>query len=81
MSRVVFGASLASTLAYICAATVLLVGELRTGCDLYEVVGPPSVLLDKGTKEMLEYYDNASSHVVHRLSVGDIVRTAPNPTL
>jgi hypothetical protein len=31
--------------------------------------------------EMLERYDEAVSRIVHRLSVGDIVRSAPDPAL
>lgn len=62
------------------ATTVLLIGELRTDCDLLGVIGPPLALLDKRLKEMLEDYDNAVSRVVHRLPVDDIICSAPEPT-
>lgn len=62
-------------------AVALLVWELKIGCELQDVVGPPLALPDKGLKEMLEYYDNAARCVVHRLSVDDIVHSAPDPTL
>jgi hypothetical protein len=54
----------------------MLVGELLTNYSLREVVGPPSALLDEGLKEMLECYDKATSRIIHRLSVDDIVRSA-----
>jgi hypothetical protein len=62
------------------ATAALLIGELRTDCDLLRVIGPLLALLDKMLKEMLEDYDNAVSHVVHRLPVDDIIRSAPEPT-
>jgi hypothetical protein len=58
------------------AAMTLLFGELYSNCSLREVIGPPSALLDEGLGEMLEYYDEAVSHVVRRLSIDDIVRSA-----
>jgi hypothetical protein len=56
------------------ADVALLVGELQSGCSLREVVDHPSTLLDQGLEEMLEIYDEASSHIVHRLSVDNIIR-------
>jgi hypothetical protein len=38
-------------------------------------------LLDEGLKEMMKFYDEAASRVVHRLFVDDIVCNAPDPTL
>lgn len=55
------------------AVVTLLVGELLIDYSLREVVGPPSTLLDEGLKEMLECYDKATSRIIHRLSVDDIV--------
>jgi hypothetical protein len=63
------------------ATAVLLVGELQTGYSLREVIGPPLALLDEGLKEMMKFYDEAASRVVHRLFVDDIVCNAPDPTL
>ena len=63
------------------ATTALLVGELQTGCSLREVVGPPLALSDEGLKEMMKFYDEAASCVVHRLFVDDIVHNAPDPML
>ena len=51
----------------------LLVGELQSGCSLREVVDHLSMLLDQGLEEMLETYDEAASHIVHRLSVDNII--------
>jgi hypothetical protein len=50
-------------------------------CDLQGVVGPPLALRDKGLMEMLERYDDVVSCNVHRLSVDDVVRNAPDPAL
>lgn len=44
------------------------------------VVGPPLVLPDKGLREVLEYYEDAAGHVVHR-SMDDIVCCASDLTL
>jgi hypothetical protein len=58
----------------------LLIEELRTDYDLEGVVGPPSALPDNGLIEMLDHFDNTSSHVVHRLYVDDIIHNTPDPT-
>lgn len=63
------------------ATVMLLVGELQTDCSLREVVSPLLALLDEGLKEMMKFYDEAASRIVHRLFVDDIVRSAPDPTL
>jgi hypothetical protein len=31
--------------------------------------------------EVLERYDNAASHVIHRLSIDEFIRDTPDPTL
>ena len=61
-------------------AVTLLVRELRT-CNLEEVVCPPSALPDKGLMEVLERHDDATSRIVHRRSVDEVVRDTPDPGL
>lgn len=63
------------------AVTVLLIGELRTDCDLKEVLGPPSALSKECLMGVLERYDDAVSCVIHRLSVDEVVRDTLHPRL
>jgi hypothetical protein len=42
----------------------LLIGKLRSGYSLQELIGSPSALLVEGQEEILESYDKAASHVV-----------------
>jgi hypothetical protein len=58
------------------ATMALLVGELRFGCVLQDVVGPPSSLSNEGLEDALEGYDEATICVVHRLYVDDVVCSA-----
>jgi hypothetical protein len=49
----------------------LLVGELQSGYDLWDIVGPHLSLSYKGLEDVLESFNEATIHVVLRLSVDD----------
>lgn len=55
------------------ATMALLMGEVCSGCSLWDIVGPPSPLSDKGMEDLLEGFDEMSSHIMLRLSAHDIV--------
>lgn len=54
----------------------LLVEEICTSRRLRDFVGPPSSLLDEGLEDMLEGYEDVTSHVMLRVSPHDIVHDA-----
>lgn len=37
-------------------AVALLMGEIRSGCRLQDIIGPPSSLSDEGLEDLLEGY-------------------------
>lgn len=57
-------------------SVALLVGELRFGRSLLDVIGPPSSLLDDRLEDILEGYDEAPSRVMDKLSIDNVVRKA-----
>lgn len=68
MSRAIYGIS--STSVFTRGDVALLVVEIRSSHDLWDIVGPPSYLSD----EVLEDYNEVVNHVVGRLFVDDVVR-------
>jgi hypothetical protein len=50
--------------------------EVCLGCNLQDLIGPPSSLSNEGLEDMLEGYDDLASHVVLRVFANDTVRAA-----
>lgn len=57
-------------------AVALLMAEVCLGCNLQDLIGPPSSLSNEGLEDMLEGYDDLASHVVLRVFANDTVRVA-----
>jgi hypothetical protein len=54
----------------------LLMGEICSDRRLSDIISLPLSLSDEGLEDLLEGYDEVSSHVVLRVSAHDIVRDA-----
>jgi hypothetical protein len=46
------------------ATVALLVGDLRFDCGLWDVVGPPSSLSNKGLEDVLEGFNEVASRIM-----------------
>lgn len=60
---------------------VLLVEDLRSGYGLRDIIDPPLSLCDDGMEDILEGHDEATNHVVDKLSIDDVVRSTQYPMM